>query len=155
MIILSGIAAAVVLFSCGKCSCVDQSLVGIDLINFDSSTTQSATVNEYKKDGTFSSLVNTSASIRIHNWSSVGELPYAFDYCYDYIVTIYPAGRVYKFKGLGHGSDSKSNALNMGGECERCGNSISYTLNDSVHNIAEMSYGHSNGGGDYFFQVFY
>ncbi len=151
--LISALLISACLLSCGKCSCVDQSLVGIDLLNFDSSSTQSATVNEYVKDGTFTSLVNSSGSIRINNWGFVGELSYNFDYSYDYIVTVFPLGKVYKFKNLSHGSDSRSNAPNMGGECENCGNSISYNMNDSAYNIAEISFGHSNGGDGYSFQI--
>ncbi len=126
------------LYSCGKCTCKDPIIKGIDLVNLDTATEKTTTIDVYEKSTIgFTSLVSTHANQPIVPINGHGDLEFSFDYNHDYIVTINPLGKVLKIKNLAHGSVSEQN-MGMKSSCHACLNSITYTVNDSVVNRPKL-----------------
>ena len=128
----------VFLYSCGKCTCQNPIIKGINLSNLDTATEQTANVDVYFKSAVaFSSLEGSTPGVKIADANGHGDIEYSFDFDHDYIVTINPAGKVFKISGIAHGNYSKQNG-GFKASCQSCVNSITYTVNDSVVNFPQQ-----------------
>jgi hypothetical protein len=126
------------LYSCGKCTCQNPIIKGINLDNLDTATEQTANIDVYYKSAVaFSSLSGTSQNIKISNANGHGDIEFGFDFDHDYIVTINPIGKILKIKNIAHGSYSKQN-MGFQASCQSCINSITYTVNDSIVNFPQQ-----------------
>ncbi len=129
---LISVCALFFLYSCGKCTCQDPIIKGINLSNLDTATEQTANIDVYFRSAvSFSSLEGSTPGVKISNVNGHGDIEYSFDFDHDYIVTINPAGKIFKISGIAHGNYSKQNG-GFKASCQSCVNSITYTVNDSI-----------------------
>lgn len=98
-----------------------------------------ANVDVYAKGTDFRTVEHSVTNIPIDTlYEGHGYFTFSFDDAYDYKISIYPSGKVYKLKKMSHTHNTQSNLPGTGG-CEECANGYSYTLNDTTLSNPEVS----------------
>jgi len=131
-------------FSCSKVHCLTPS-VGIALSSTDSIPDTIENVIQYEKGSGFTRIVDSLKNIPL----IVGFFPHSkyivLDtssnqlinvYSYDWMITLFPSGKIYKLTNFSHSNDHYEN---YGVVKDNCVNSVSCVINDSTYKIAPES----------------
>ncbi len=129
--IVTGIATSS-LYSCTKCKCRTLHNMTATVIHYSRGEDSFAKVEVYVKGTGFASLNNVMPHVAIDTlYDGKGRLDYTFDLVHDYIITLYPAGKVYKVKDITL-KDNSETQFALLASCKTCYDRITYSLDGVI-----------------------